>query len=309
MRISPNEFLVAYTALFQTAQDVFNVDLVISYRDNPDYARLVDYAQRYTEQTVVWLFLPRQESFECCGVTAQKYRDWNHNIYFNCSNTNPSTERCSVPASCCRPLKREDSDPDTRLKRRFCGQGVLAMTEQDAWHKIFTRSCVDASVTYVQSNAIAMMGTGIVVFAVLSLLRTMASTVHEEIISLEHLYEHYYKSMARGYKKSLARQSRARFNRPSEVFREAQACCSSSQGASRSWPERGHRSSAIIKGLTGGVCHATRAADQHSSRDQQCNLNGSAVQSRGIWQRWPQRAQALSAVAPAPVTHIGGWSD
>ncbi|KAH7942010.1 hypothetical protein HPB49_019689 [Dermacentor silvarum] len=184
-----------------SAQSVFNIDLITSYRDNMDYARLVDYTQ---------------ESFECCGVTEARFRDWDHNIYFNCSKSNPSSERCSVPSSCCRPHvlrnmtteeKAEwDQDPEERLKRRFCGRGVLNVSEQEAWKKVYTRSCVDACVAYIRSNISVMIGVALVVFAVLSLLRTMAVTVHDEIISLTHLYNKYYRNKARGYRKSLARR-------------------------------------------------------------------------------------------------------
>ncbi|XP_054926541.2 tetraspanin-33-like [Dermacentor andersoni] len=104
-----------------SAQSLFSIDLIVSYRDNPDFARLVDFAQA---------------SFSCCGITTERYHDWGHNIYFNCSPSNPSTERCSVPASCCRPLEGENPSLETRLKRRFCGSGVLSMTEQQAWQKV-----------------------------------------------------------------------------------------------------------------------------------------------------------------------------
>ncbi|KAL3212595.1 hypothetical protein MRX96_008005 [Rhipicephalus microplus] len=181
-----------------SAQSVFSIDLIVSYRDNPDYARLVDYTQ---------------QSFKCCGVTEARYRDWDRNIYFNCSTSNPSSERCSVPSSCCRHYTtaghdaevKAENDLEVRLKRRFCGRGVLNLTEQEAWKKIFTRGCVDACVSYIRSNVSLMIGVALVVFAVLSLLRTMASTVHDEIISLTHLYSKYYRNKARGYRKSLKR--------------------------------------------------------------------------------------------------------
>ncbi|XP_070378070.1 tetraspanin-33-like [Dermacentor albipictus] len=185
-----------------SAQSVFNIDLVTSYRDNSDYTRLVDYTQ---------------ESFECCGVTEGRFRDWDHNIYFNCSKSNPSSERCSVPSSCCRRRAvrnvtgqegkvERGEDPEERLKRRFCGRGVLNISEQDAWKKVYTRSCVDACVSYIRSNISVMCGVALVVFAVLTLLRSMAITVHDEIISLTELYDKYYRNKARGYRKSLARR-------------------------------------------------------------------------------------------------------
>lgn len=35
----------------------------------------------------------------CCG--AKDPNDWNLNVYFNCSDSNLSRERCGVPFSCC----------------------------------------------------------------------------------------------------------------------------------------------------------------------------------------------------------------
>ncbi|XP_075556138.1 tetraspanin-33-like [Dermacentor variabilis] len=100
-------------------QSVASIELIERYRDNPDYQGLVDYIQiRY----------------KCCGVTEAAYLDWNSNMYFNCSNTNPSVERCSVPPSCCREPEKESLE--TVLQRRFCGRNVLAMSEREAWAKV-----------------------------------------------------------------------------------------------------------------------------------------------------------------------------
>lgn len=43
--------------------------------------------------------------FKCCGWN--NYTDWSWNLYFNCTHTNPSSERCSVPYSCCTPVPGE----------------------------------------------------------------------------------------------------------------------------------------------------------------------------------------------------------
>lgn len=43
--------------------------------------------------------------FSCCGGIA--FTDWSNNMYFNCSELNPSMERCSVPFSCCIVTKNE----------------------------------------------------------------------------------------------------------------------------------------------------------------------------------------------------------
>uniref|UniRef100_A0A3B4XBY7 Tetraspanin 33b n=1 Tax=Seriola lalandi dorsalis TaxID=1841481 RepID=A0A3B4XBY7_SERLL len=50
------------------------------------------------------LYLPITQ-FKCCGWN--NYTDWSWNLYFNCTHTNPSSERCSVPYSCCTPVPGE----------------------------------------------------------------------------------------------------------------------------------------------------------------------------------------------------------
>ena len=43
--------------------------------------------------------------FKCCGWN--NYTDWSWNQYFNCTQGNPSSERCAVPYSCCTPVPGE----------------------------------------------------------------------------------------------------------------------------------------------------------------------------------------------------------
>ncbi|XP_075724072.1 tetraspanin-33-like [Rhipicephalus microplus] len=101
-------------------QSVVSIELIERYRDNADFTRLVDYIQ---------------SQYKCCGVTEAAYLDWNSNIYFNCSKTNPSAERCSVPPSCCREPEKQSLE--SVLQRRFCGRNVLSMGETEAWSKVF----------------------------------------------------------------------------------------------------------------------------------------------------------------------------
>ncbi|KAL1450344.1 hypothetical protein MTO96_043921, partial [Rhipicephalus appendiculatus] len=99
-------------------QRVVSIELIERYRDNADFTRLVDYIQ---------------VQYKCCGVTEASYLDWNSNMYFNCSKTNPSAERCSVPPSCCREPEKQSLE--SMLQRRFCGRDVLSMGETEAWSK------------------------------------------------------------------------------------------------------------------------------------------------------------------------------
>ncbi|KAH9383051.1 hypothetical protein HPB48_023773 [Haemaphysalis longicornis] len=64
--------------------------LIDRYRDSPDLQNFID-----------------SMDLQCCGLTQRSFRDWNNNMYFNCSRSNPSSECCSVPYSCC---KRNSTD-------------------------------------------------------------------------------------------------------------------------------------------------------------------------------------------------------
>lgn len=50
-----------------------------------------------SKQDLVLSLWPFQ--WECCGAFGAD--DWNLNIYFNCTDSNPSREKCGVPFSCC----------------------------------------------------------------------------------------------------------------------------------------------------------------------------------------------------------------
>lgn len=91
-----------------------------AYRDDIDLQNLIDFTQEYVstcflsvrsaKSTPCWLYLgsitPVFSSlsafslkWECCGAFGAD--DWNLNIYFNCTDSNPSREKCGVPFSCC----------------------------------------------------------------------------------------------------------------------------------------------------------------------------------------------------------------
>ncbi|MBN3279877.1 TSN17 protein, partial [Polyodon spathula] len=74
---------------------------VKAYRDDIDLQNLIDFAQEY---------------WSCCG--AHGPNDWNLNIYFNCTDMNPSRERCGVPFSCCV------KDPAEDVLNTQCGYDV-----------------------------------------------------------------------------------------------------------------------------------------------------------------------------------------
>ncbi|XP_032106187.1 tetraspanin-17-like [Sapajus apella] len=61
--------------------DLFINNNVKAYRDDIDLQNLIDFAQEY---------------WSCCGAPGPN--DWNLNIYFNCTDLNPSWERCGCPS-------------------------------------------------------------------------------------------------------------------------------------------------------------------------------------------------------------------
>lgn len=55
--------------------------------------------------------------WECCGAFGAD--DWNLNIYFNCTDSNPSREKCGVPFSCCTKDPAVCLPPKTLAKSNF----------------------------------------------------------------------------------------------------------------------------------------------------------------------------------------------
>ncbi|OWF38342.1 tetraspanin-33-like [Mizuhopecten yessoensis] len=91
-------FLICFIFIFTFSPDILknlNIypqdllkDAVVKYRDDPDMQDFIDNIQT---------------DLGCCGYSdsADGYKDWNANPYFNCSSENNSFEKCAVPHSCC----------------------------------------------------------------------------------------------------------------------------------------------------------------------------------------------------------------
>ncbi|XP_073724641.1 tetraspanin-33 [Misgurnus anguillicaudatus] len=105
------------------------------YRDDLDLQNLIDYGQ--TE-------------FNCCGGIS--YMDWSQNIYFNCSEENPSHERCSVPYSCCLFAENET------VINTMCGHGMQKKDYLTASEFINTNGCIDKVVNWIHSNLFLLGG-------------------------------------------------------------------------------------------------------------------------------------------------------
>ncbi|XP_061662787.1 tetraspanin-33 [Syngnathoides biaculeatus] len=107
---------------------------IVHYRDDIDLQNLIDFGQK---------------EFGCCGAVT--YTDWSKNMYFNCTDNNPSRERCSVPFSCC--ISTNDKVINT-----MCGQGVQLLEYIEASNVIHTNGCIDKVVDWIHSNLFLLGG-------------------------------------------------------------------------------------------------------------------------------------------------------
>ncbi|XP_075886336.1 tetraspanin-33 isoform X1 [Nelusetta ayraudi] len=108
---------------------------IIYYREDIDLQNLIDFGQK---------------EFGCCGGVT--YTDWSHNMYFNCSDGNPSIERCSVPFSCCIIAK------DKGIVNTMCGRGMQELQHTEAGEHIHANGCIDQLVNWIHSNLFLLGG-------------------------------------------------------------------------------------------------------------------------------------------------------
>ncbi|KAH7942337.1 hypothetical protein HPB49_023036 [Dermacentor silvarum] len=182
-------------------------DLIVHYRDGADYRAEIDYVQ---------------SSLHCCGVTDESYLDWNANAYFNCSPTNPSAERCSVPPSCCKVrtsdiydnaaapgkasgavksrVAEEESDnvDDVVVPTTLCGRGVMKLDHADAWKRVYTRGCGSAIFHYLESSVIEVVLYTLLLVLFHLIAMMLAVAVKGEIRALGKVYDKYYRVVYRG---------------------------------------------------------------------------------------------------------------
>ncbi|KAK2847962.1 hypothetical protein Q7C36_009644 [Tachysurus vachellii] len=113
----------------------------------------------------------------CCGWN--NYTDWSWNIYFNCSQRNPSNETCTVPFSCCTPVSREN------VIKTMCGFGVQTQTLAAS---IYTEGCSDSAVMWTESHLLLVgtlaLGLALPQIAGIVLSQMLVSQINSEINSL-----------------------------------------------------------------------------------------------------------------------------
>ncbi|KAG8014767.1 Tetraspanin-5 [Nibea albiflora] len=106
-----------------------------AYRDDIDLQNLIDFTQEY---------------WECCGAFGAD--DWNLNIYFNCTDSNPSREKCGVPFSCCT------KDPAEDVINTQCGYDIRAKTDSEQRTFIYIKGCVPQFEKWLQDNLTVVAG-------------------------------------------------------------------------------------------------------------------------------------------------------
>uniref|UniRef100_A0A3Q4HHX4 Tetraspanin n=1 Tax=Neolamprologus brichardi TaxID=32507 RepID=A0A3Q4HHX4_NEOBR len=107
------------------------------YREDQDLENAIDFIQKKLQ-------------FQCCGV--ESYKNWSRNVYFECSDTNPSLEACGVPFSCCIGLQNQT------VLNTMCGYGMQQLEEKLARQHIFTIGCLDKIVWWAKHNLLLVAG-------------------------------------------------------------------------------------------------------------------------------------------------------
>lgn len=119
---------------------------IINYRSNANLQNIIDYSQ---------------ETFKCCGL--RSYRDWQKNIYFNCSRTPRGPESCSVPHSCCQKDKLNT----------LCGYKANSneISPQVRDETIYTRGCIDGITTWFSKHLeiAGSVGVGVALLQMLTI--------------------------------------------------------------------------------------------------------------------------------------------
>ncbi|XP_041958441.1 tetraspanin-5 isoform X3 [Alosa alosa] len=127
-----------------------------AYRDDIDLQNLIDFTQEY---------------WECCGAFGPK--DWDLNIYFNCTDTNLSREKCGVPFSCCT------KDPAEDVINTQCGYDIRAKPDLEQRTFINTKGCVPQFEKWLQENLTVVAG----IFIGIALLQIFGICLAQNLLS------------------------------------------------------------------------------------------------------------------------------
>ncbi|KAL1462098.1 hypothetical protein MTO96_027300 [Rhipicephalus appendiculatus] len=184
-------FFLPSWARSYVAQSV-SQDMIAAYRDDANLQSFVD-----------WM----QVEYRCCGISAEGFRDWNHNPYFACNKTNDSRERCDVPPSCCR--RNDTSDDAGPAAERHVREARVAgeVSDQAAWTRVYTRSCSDAVFSRMQDHAMPASLILLGLCLVTLFLASLAIGTREQVLTLDAIYDIYYRRLEKGQARMEARNT------------------------------------------------------------------------------------------------------
>ncbi|XP_060042292.1 tetraspanin-5 isoform X4 [Erinaceus europaeus] len=109
--------------------------------------------------------------WQCCGAFGAD--DWNLNIYFNCTDSNASRERCGVPFSCCT------KDPAEDVINTQCGYDTRQRPEVDQQAVIHTKGCVPQFEKWLRDNLTIVAG----IFIGVALLQIFGICLAQNLVS------------------------------------------------------------------------------------------------------------------------------
>ncbi|CAK6963069.1 tetraspanin-10 [Scomber scombrus] len=119
-----------------------------------------------------------QSNLQCCG--ADNYRDWEINIYYNCSA--PGVLACGVPATCCiDPLE------NGTVWNSQCGVGAQLLDEFTAQSVIFLGGCLGGISRWIELHE-GLIGTVIIVVLGVQILTLFITTRLLESIQWHKVY-------------------------------------------------------------------------------------------------------------------------
>ncbi|XP_026179331.1 tetraspanin-33 isoform X2 [Mastacembelus armatus] len=133
LQISAGVVGYLFTDMVMERTEKLMMKAIIRYREDQDLENAIDFIQK-----------------KCCGV--ESYKDWSQNVYFKCSDTNPSLEACGVPFSCCIRLQNQT------VRNTMCGYGKQQLEERLAQKNIFTTGCLQQIIWWAKNNLLLVAG-------------------------------------------------------------------------------------------------------------------------------------------------------